>query len=573
MNVAGLVDVAAGRAPADLLLTNARIVNTLVGRVEPGNVAVHNGIVAGVGDCCQEAKSTIDLEGRFLVPGLIDGHIHVESSLVHPVEYARAVVPRGVLVVVTDLHEFANVGGLSALREIIGWCSRLPCNFHFMLPSCVPATGLETSGASITAADLKRARRWRGVIGLGEMMNFPGVISGDTDALGRMALFSGRPVDGHAPRVSGRALNAYIAAGAGSDHECTTGSEAEEKLARGMHLMLREGSSERNLAALLPVVNDLNYQRCMFVVDDRSCIDLISDGDVDAVVRRAVARGLDPVRAIQMATINPAMYFGLRRSGAIAPGCFADFFVTDDLSSLSALKVFHRGRIVASEGHICCDLPRIACGGLGNSMRVAPLSAEGLAIRTTRQEYPVIGVVPGQIVTRKLMVHVTLAGDGTVRPDVGNDVLKLAVIERHRASGNLGVGLVKGLGLKNGALASSVAHDSHNIIAAGCSDSDIITAVSEVARLQGGLVACTQGKVIASMGLPVAGLVSDKPLEKAAAEFRRVEEAAAELGASVAAPFALMSFLALPVIPELRLTDKGLVDVNEFRLMTKDELA
>lgn len=571
MNLAGLIDVAAGRAPAHLLLTKCRIVNTLNGCVEEGDVAVHDGLIAGVGDGYRDAYSTVDLKGRYLVPGLIDGHIHIESSLLHPVEYTRAVVPRGVLGVITDLHEFANVGGLPAVKEVIAWCARLPCNYHFMLPSCVPATELETSGARITLAELRRARRWRGVIGLGEMMNFPGVIRGDAEVLSKISTFTGGVIDGHAPRVSGMALNAYIAAGIGSDHECTTEEEARQKLARGMYVMIREGSSEKNLDALLPAVEDCNHHRCMFVVDDRNCVELITQGDVDDVVRRAIAKGLDPVRAIQMATINPARYFGLARTGAIAPGHFADMFVTDNLVGLKAETVYHRGNVVAHNGRMCVDLPQASAGTLGDSVRVGQLSEGTLAIRTTKRTYPVIGLVPGQIVTRKLIETIDTQ-DGVVRQDLGRDLLKLAVVERHRATGNIGVGLVKGFGLKTGALASSVAHDSHNIVAVGCADRDMIGAIKEVVRLQGGLAVFANGKVVASMALPVAGLVSDKSLDVAVTEFRGVEAAAASLGTQAAAPFAVLSFLALPVIPELKLTDRGLVDVTEFRLLGNGDL-
>ena len=570
MSLARLVAVASGRAPADLLLVNARVVNTLNGRIEGCNVAICDGQVAGLGDYL-EGNATIDLENRYLVPGLIDGHIHIESSMLLPGEYVRAVAPRGVLAAVTDLHEIANVGGLGAVRTVMDWCAGLPFELFFMVPSCVPASHLETSGATITADDIKRAKRWKRVVGLGEMMNFPGVINAGKDVLGKMALFRGGVIDGHAPGVSGKALNAYVVSGAGSDHECTTLEEAREKLSRGMHIMIREGSSEKNLEALLPVVDDSTYGRCFFVVDDRSCVDLLADGDVDAVVRKAIASGLDPVRSIQMATVNTARYFGLRGLGAIAPGYDASFFVDDDLTTLKADMVFHRGLLIARSGEMITKLPHYKTNELSDSVKVKRLHPESLRIRTSRPSFPVIEVIPGQIVTAKRLEKVDTV-DGFVVTDVGRDILKLAVVERHRRTGNVGVGLVKGFGLRRGALASSVAHDSHNIIVVGCSDEDIMEAIKEVERLHGGLVVCDGGKVVASMALPIAGLISDKPLPVVAQEFSKVDCAAHELGTRLPAPFATLSFLALPVIPELKLTDLGLVDVAEFRLLGSADL-
>ncbi|HLC22974.1 MAG TPA: adenine deaminase [Dehalococcoidia bacterium] len=570
MSLARLVAVASGRAPADLLLVNARVVNTLNGRIEGCNVAICDGQVAGLGDYL-EGNATIDLENRYLVPGLIDGHIHIESSMLLPGEYVRAVAPRGVLAAVTDLHEIANVGGLGAVRTVMDWCAGLPFELFFMVPSCVPASHLETSGATITADDIKRAKRWKRVVGLGEMMNFPGVINAGKDVLGKMSLFRGGVIDGHAPGVSGKALNAYVVSGAGSDHECTTLEEAREKLSRGMHIMIREGSSEKNLEALLPVVDDSTYGRCFFVVDDRSCVDLLADGDVDAVVRKAIASGLDPVRSIQMATVNTARYFGLRGLGAIAPGYDASFFVVDDLTTLKADMVFHRGLLIARSGEMITKLPHYKTNELSDSVKVKRLHPESLRIRTSRPSFPVIEVIPGQIVTAKRLEKVDTV-DGFVVTDVGRDILKLAVVERHRRTGNVGVGLVEGFGLRRGALASSVAHDSHNIIVVGCSDEDIMEAIKEVERLHGGLVVCDGGKVVASMALPIAGLISDKPLRFVAQEFSKVDRAAHELGARLPAPFATLSFLALPVIPELKLTDLGLVDVAEFRLLGSADL-
>jgi adenine deaminase len=560
-----LIAVAKGDEPADLLLADARVVNTFSGEVEAGNVAIYGGRVAGVGDY-RQAKEVVDLGGRYLAPGLINGHTHLESSMLDVGQYARAVVPHGTSALVTDLHEIANVSGLEGMRYVLDCTRRLPLDLFLMAPSCVPATHLETSGASIGPEEIRRILRWRDCIGLGEVMNFPGVLAGDAGVLSKIESARGRIVDGHAPGVTGKDLSAYIAAGIHSDHESVSLAEAEEKLRRGMFVMIREGSSEKNLAALLPLVTDKTYKRCLFVVDDRNCVDLLRDGDIDAVVRQAIRRGLEPVRAIQMATINTAEYFRLDGLGAVAPGYLANLIVLDDLSDFEIDMVFFHGRIVAREGKPLFPSHHPAVGRLTNTVSIKPFSIGALKLRASGESQPVIEVVPGQIITRKRLEKVSVK-DGFVVPDPGRDILKLAVVERHKASGNIGLGLVKGFGLKRGALASSIAHDSHNVVVVGTSDEDIFTAVREIERLQGGLVAAAEGKVLASLGLPVAGLLSDESLEAVVDGLEGLEQVARELGAKLPSPFATLSFLALPVIPELRLTDLGLVDVNEFKLL------
>ncbi len=560
-----LISVAKGELPADLILANAKVVNVFSGEVEPGNVAICRDSIAGVGDYHQ-AKQVLDLGGKYLTPGLINGHTHLESSMLDVGQYARAVVPRGTSAVVTDLHEIANVCGLDGIRYVLGCARRLPLDLFLMAPSCVPATHLETSGAGIEPEAIGRLLRWRGCIGLGEVMNFPGVLTGDENVLRKLSLARGKVVDGHAPGVSGKNLNAYIAAGILSDHESTSLEEAREKLRRGMYLMLREGSSEKNLDALLPLVTDKTYKRCLFVVDDRSCLDLLKDGDIDAVVRKAIGKGLDPVRAIQLATINPAEYFRLDGLGAIAPGYQANLIVINDLSDLSIDMVFYRGRLVAREGKPLFSLPQAAAKGLADTVNIKPFNVEGLKLSASGATEPVIEVVPGQIITRKRVERVRVS-DGVIVPDTDRDILKLVVVERHRATGNIGRGLVMGFGLKKGALASSIAHDSHNIIAVGADDNDIFLAVKEIERLHGGLVVAAEGRVLASLALPIAGLLSDEPLEVVVGKLEKLEQVARDLGTTLPSPFSTLSFLALPVIPELRLTDLGLVDVNEFRVI------
>ncbi len=564
MSLAKLISVARGDAPADLLLKNAKIINTFVGIIEEGNVAVYDDRIAGIGNY-YKARKTIDLNGSYLAPGLIDGHTHIESSMLHPAHYAQAVVPRGTSALVTDLHEITNVAGLEGIKFVMDWAQKLPLDMFFMAPSCVPATHMETSGAEITAQDIKKVLKRQNVIGLGEMMNFPGVIYGDKQVLGKIAAAKGRVVDGHAPGVTNKRLNAYLAAGIGSDHESTTTEEGREKLRRGMHLMIREGSSEKNLGALLPLVNDKTYKRCFFVVDDRSCSDLLHEGDIDAVVRKAIQSGLEPVRAIQLATINIAEYFRLYDRGGIAPGYIANLITINDLTRLEIDMVFYKGRLVARDSSYLLP-PETPSKELTDTVRIKPFSIEALKLTARGESFPVIEIIPGQIITKKRIERVKTK-DGVVLPDLEEDILKLVVVERHKASGNIGLGLVKGFGLKRGALASSIAHDSHNVVVVGTNDHDIFTAIKEIEKLQGGLVVCSDGKVLASLPLPIAGLLSPEPLEAVVNKFEKVEKLAAGLGNVPPAPFAILSFLALPVIPELKLTDMGLVDVIEFELI------
>jgi len=569
MNLNRLISIARGEVPADLLLKNARIINTFIGEIEQGNVAICGDRVAGVGDY-QRASEIIDLQGDYLAPGLINGHTHIESSMLHPAQYARAVVPRGTLTVVTDLHEIANVCGIEGIKFVMEWAQKLPLDMLFMAPSCVPASTLETSGAQISADEIRKLLASPNVIGLGEMMNFPGVVNGAEEVLNKIIVSKGRVIDGHAPGLAGKELNAYMAAGILSDHESTMLEEGREKLKRGMYLMIREGSSEKNLDALLPLVNDKTYRRCLFVVDDRSCSDLLCEGDIDAVVRKAVRRGMEPVRALQMATVNPAEYFRLYDRGAIAPGYLANLITITDLAKLEIDMVFYQGKPVARQGKPLFSLPHIR-PELRGTVHIKPLTMEALSLRVkqsnlSEESYPIIEIIPGQIITKKRLEKVEVV-EGLIQPDIERDILKLVVVERHKASGNIGLGLVKGFGLKRGALASSIAHDSHNIVAVGTNDSDILTAIEQIERLQGGLVVCSKGEILASLPLPIAGLLSCESAEIVVAQFDKLEQAAAGLGNLPPTPFSILSFLALPVIPELRLTDLGLVDVNKFKFI------
>ena len=564
MDLKKLISVAKGDVPADLIIKNARIVNTFIGSIEFNNVAICGDRIAGVGDY-EEGREIVDLGGNYLAPGLIDGHTHIESSMLHPAIYANTIIPKGISTIISDLHEIANVCGLPGIKFALDSINDLPLDMFFMIPSCVPATNLETSGARINMAEIKELLQESNIIGLGEMMNFPGVLNCSDDVLAKIASFKGRVIDGHAPGLTGKDLNAYMASGILSDHESTSLKEGQEKLQKGMYLMIREGSSEKNLDALLPLVTDNTYKRCFFVVDDRSCLDLLNEGDVDAVLRKAISKGLEPIRAIQMATINTAEYFRLHDRGAIAPGYLANLITITDLNKLEIDMVFYKGRPVARHGSPLFAMPDIK-SRLEDTIHIKPFTLDELKLPGTGEPYPVIEIVPGQIITKNKLEQVRLE-EGMIVPDLQRDLLKLVVVERHKASGNIGVGLVKGFGLKKGALASSVAHDSHNIIAVGTNDHDILSAIKEIERLHGGLVVCADGNILSSLPLPVAGLLSPEPVEVVIQQLEKLAQAATSIGSSVPAPFSILSFLALPVIPELRLTDLGLVDVLAFKLI------
>ncbi len=554
-----MIRLARGEGEVDLLLTNCLLVNVLSGRVHPASVAVADGFIVGL-DGGYSAAETIDLGGMYLAPGLMDAHIHLESAMLTVPEFARTVVPHGTTTVVTDCHEIANVMGLEGIRYMMESAKGAPLNVFVMLPPCVPATPLETSGAVLEAADLAKLKSEPGVIGLGELMNFPGTIGGDPGVMAKLALFEGMPVDGHAPGLSGKDLSAYIAAGPDSDHEATTAPEAEEKLQKGMYVFMRQGTSAMNLLDLLPVANAANSSRCCLCVDDRHPADLIETGHIDSLLKLAVGAGVSPMTAIQMATLNTARRFGLAALGAIAPGYRADMVVFEDLEALEVTKVFKDGRLVASGGALQVEPGEAPA--LGSSFKVAGFGPDRLRLEGEGMAR-VIGVVPGQIVTESLVVEVPFEGGAAVA-DPSRDILKIAVVERHKGTGNVGVAFVRGFGLKSGALASSVAHDSHNIVVVGCSDGDMVSAVEKVVEMGGGQVVVSGGKVMAAVALPIGGLMSPLPAAEVAAGAEELDSQAERLGCELNDAFMTMSFLALPVIPSLKLTDRGLVDVNTF---------
>jgi adenine deaminase len=554
---AHLVDVAAGRAPADRILANARIVNVHTGEIEEGNIAICDGRVAGVGPYTWGA-ATDDLGGRYLAPGLMDAHIHLESSLLWVTEFARAVIPHGTSVTVSDPHEIANVLGLTGMRALIAGTRDLPMSCFFTMPSCVPASPSETAGATFGADEIAEGLAIPEVIGLGELMAYPPAIGGAPDVLARAiaAEEAHQPIDGHAPGVRGADLQAYIAAGPRSDHESVTLDEAAEKLRRGLSIMIREGSTEHNLDALLPLVNDRTWPSIMFCSDDRECSTLVTDGHMDETLRCAVRGGLDPIRALQLCTINTARYWNFRDRGAIAPGMRADMVVLEDLTAFRVLRTYHAGVCVAAEGVPLFENTRAIPDVLRRTMHIGEFGIARLGVPSDGSPMDAVGIIPGQIVTEHLRVAPRVV-DGYAQADPARDILKLACIERHRATGNVGVGLVVGLGLREGAIASSVAHDAHNIIVAGTNDDDMARAVRAVEAMGGGLVLVVNGAVRGQLPLPIAGLLSDQPAASVAHDLELLSHRVQALGSPLPAPFAILSFLALSVIPAARVTDQG----------------
>ena len=555
-----LIAVAAGREKADLVLKNAKYLNVFSNEFLSGDIAVANGLIAGVGK--YDGKTEIDVSGKLVLPGFIDAHIHLESSMVTPAEFAKAVVAHGTTTVITDPHEITNVMGIDGVEYMIQASQNLPIDVHFMMPSCVPATEIDESGAELDCKDIDLYLDNKKVLGLAEMMNYVGVINGDKNVLSKIVTSQAhhKKIDGHAPELSGNDLNAYIAAGVYSDHECSTFENALEKLRKGQFIMIREGTAAHNLKALMPLLTQQYYSRCMFATDDKHPSDLLYGGHIDYIVKQALKNGADPIVALKTATHHAARYFLLNNKGAIASGYLADIVVVDNLEDFNVETVFKRGKLVF-DGEVkdfsaptvdeklaekCFDTFRL------DSVTPSSFKVDG--------KLGIIGLVGGELLTRNL---------GTAdKIDVENDILKIACIERHKGTNHIGVGYVKGYSLKSGAVATSVAHDSHNIITVGCNDDDIAVAVNAIRDSKGGIAVVENGKIKALLELPIAGLMSDEPLTTVNEKLENAKLSAYELGADKSIdPFMTLSFLSLPVIPSLRITTKGVFDAENWKML------
>ena len=576
-----LIAVAAGRKPADVILRNGRVVNVFSHEIQEADVALVGDRIAGIGS--YEGRKVVDLKGRYVCPGLIDAHVHIESSLLSVPEFARVVSAHGTTAVVADPHEFANVMGTEGIAFVLRAAKNAPIDVFVMLSSCVPASPLESAGAELDAEDLVPFLNNPWVLGLAEMMNYPGVISGDAGVLAKLRMAAGRVIDGHAPAVRGRDLSAYASSGIMSDHECTTADEAAEKLRNGLYVMVREGSQTRNLRAILPTIRPETADRFLFCTDDKDVSDLLAEGQIDFMIRTAIAGGIDPILAVKMGTLNTARYFGLRQSGAILPGYLANITVMHDLKDCRVAEVFHRGVQVAEEGK--CVAPQMAGDhrlALRSSVNVKWIElddfqicveqANGLSMEQENRPLAgptnihVIRVMENRIDTER-EIDVAAVRDGQLVADPLRDLAKMVVIERHRASGEMGRAFVRGFGLKGGAIASTVAHDAHNLVVVGTNDEDMMTAAVRLVKLGGGWIAVRDGHVLAELPLPIAGLVSAAPAERVAADLSGLLAAAKQLGCPLAQPFMALSFLSLSVIGKLKLTNLGLIDVIRFEVI------
>lgn len=555
-----IIAVAAGREKADLVLKNAKYLNVFSNEFLCGDIAVANGLIAGVGK--YDGKTEIDVSGKLVLPGFIDAHIHLESSMVTPAEFAKAVVAHGTTTVITDPHEITNVMGIDGVEYMIQASQNLPIDVHFMMPSCVPATEIDESGAELDCKDIDLYLDNKKVLGLAEMMNYVGVINGDKNVLSKIVASQAhhKKIDGHAPELSGNDLNAYIAAGVYSDHECSTFENALEKLRKGQFIMIREGTAAHNLKALMPLLTQQYYARCMFATDDKHPSDLLHGGHIDYIVKQALKNGADPIVALKTATHHAARYFLLNNKGAIASGYLADIVVVDNLEDFNVEMVFKRGKLVFDGEVKDFSAPTVdeklaeKCFDTFHLDSVTPSSFK------VDGKLGLIGLVGGELLTRNL---------GTAdKIDVENDILKIACIERHKGTNHIGVGYVKGYSLKSGAVATSVAHDSHNIITVGCNDDDIAVAVNAIRDSKGGIAVVENGKIKALLELPIAGLMSDEPLTTVNEKLENAKLSAYELGADKSIdPFMTLSFLSLPVIPSLRITTKGVFDAENWKML------
>ena len=560
-----IINVARGLEKADLVIKNANIVNVLSEEIHKGDIAICDGVIAGIGENYSGEKE-IDINGAYVTPSFIDGHVHLESTMMLPKEFAKTVLPAGTTTVIIDPHEISNVLGLHGISFMHEAVKNLPMNIYTMLPSCVPATPFETSGFDLNSYDLSLLIDKPWVLGIAEMMNFPGVLNRDKNVMAKLELAKsrGKRIDGHAPYLSGKDLCGYIASGVKSDHECTTPEEAIEKLRLGVYVMIREGTAAKDLDALIPVLKTSNTRKCIFVTDDRHPADLKEH--INGMVRRVVEAGVDPIKAVQVASLNTAEYFGLKDLGAIAPGYKADLLVLPDLKSFRPDIVLKDGKVVAQDGKLAVEIPDSDAISTRNSVNVRwitmddfKIPAEGDGLKKVRA----LEVIPHQLITKSVLSDVKVV-DGNAVSNVETDTLKICVIERHRATGNIGKGFVKGFNLKCGAIASTVAHDSNNMIVIGTNDFDMYTAAVALIKCQGGKVVVKDGEIISQLPLPIAGLMSDREFDFVVEKCDELNKASHSIGCELEDPFMTMGFLSLPVIPELKITDKGVFDTNKF---------
>ncbi|MCL1949071.1 MAG: adenine deaminase [Turicibacter sp.] len=547
------IKVASKEIPAELVIKNAKIVDVFNLEILSGDVAVVGGMIVGIGD--YEGENILDAKGRYLVPGLIDAHVHIESSMTIPSQFAEAVLPHGVTTVITDPHEIANVSGADGIQFMLNNSEGLPLDVRVMLPSCVPATPFENSGAVLNADDLLPFYNHPRVLGLAEVMDYPSVKNQSSDMMKKLQDAQPYPIDGHGAGFDTTALNVYRTAGIRTDHECTTAEDALDRVRRGFYVQIREGSAAKNLKALLPAVIPRNSHRFLFCTDDRHLDELIAEGSIDENIRLAVKLGLDPLMAIQMATLNAAQCYGLHTKGAIAPGYEADFLLVDAIDRFRVFETYVKGELVAREGVYLASRPKaLVPASLQNTVKLPPIDEKLFTLKLQGEKAHVIGIIPGSIVTEHLILPVD-----------SDDLLKLAVIERHKNTGNVGVGLVKGFGLKRGAVAATIAHDSHNLMVVGTNDADMVAAALAMEKLQGGIAIVDNGAVLASLPLPIGGLMSDAPLSDISNKIKSLSISLQKIGFTKDFDFLLtLAFLSLPVIPSLKLTQSGLFDVGTF---------
>ncbi len=615
MNLESIIAAAAGREEADIIFINGKVINVFTGEILEQSVAVKDGYICGLADSklysesysknntnqaetdSYKSKQIVDLKGMYISPGFIDAHVHIESSMVTPAKFAQGVVPCGTTTVVADPHEIANVMGVDGIEYMIRSAQDQPMNILFALPSCVPATNMETSGAVLNAEKITPLLKHDKIVALAEIMNYPGVIFTDPDVIAKIkaAHIARKTADGHAPCLTGKSLNAYASAGIYSDHECTSADEAMAKLRLGIHIMVREGTCAKNFDALMPAINDNTFHQMMWCTDDRHPEEILKEGHIDHIVRKAVKSGVAPVRAIQMATINPARYFGLNDVGAIAPGRRADMVVFKDIGNPVVEKVFVKGVLAAQDGRLNEKFESSSEGTAPKIMNfdlstvdfsipckndLCNTKSDQNNLQTPIDKARVIKVIPNQVVTEEIIMDVLKKDKDKNQnkkedrelydyaiSDTNRDMLKIAVIERYSGKSEMAKGFVNGLGLNKGAIASTVAHDSHNIIVAGADDDDMLCAVKAIKEMGGGFVVVKEGKVVESLALPVAGLMSENSLEQVKESMDRVINAVKILGSKLSDPFMTLGFLALPVIPKLKITDKGIVDVEKFQIV------